>query len=342
MKKQKKIALITGIKGQDAAFLSKFLLEKNYSVIGVDVDKSKQSNWRLNELGVKSSISLKQLDLSNFNKIYKLLEKTRPDEIYNLGAKTFVKKSFDQPLVTSDTNAMGCLRLLESTRLLNLKSKFYQASSSEMFGRDKAMKKKLNEKSAFNPLSPYAVSKIFAHYITTQYRESYKIFACSGILFNHESSFRGEEFVTRKIVKNACLLKKQQINSFNLGNINSYRDWGYAGDYVEAMWKMLQYKKADDYVIATGKTYSVKYLLELVFNLIGIKYKIVNNKNSLNYIDSKGNIIVKTFYKEDTRPSDLTYLIGNPQKAMKILKWKPKTNFKELIKSMIKDELKRI
>ena len=191
-------------------------------------------------------------------------------------------------------------------------------------------------------MSPYAVSKIFAHYITTQYRVSYKIFACSGILFNHESSFRGEEFVTRKIVKNACLLKNKKIKSFNLGNIYSYRDWGFAGDYVQAMWKMLQYKKPDDYVIATGKTYSVKYLLELVFKILDIKYKIKKQNGRIYYTDSFNRKIVKTFSKKDNRPSDLDYLIGDPKKAIKNLRWTPSTNFKELIKNMIKEELNRI
>ena len=335
----KKIALITGIRGQDGAYLANFLLEKGYKIIGADRRNSEASNWRLKELGIEKSIQFEYLDLLEFSNIYNILKKIRPNEIYNLGAQTYVKSSFDQPLLTSDINALGCLRILESIRLLKLKTKFYQASSSEMFGNNKS--KILNELTPFSPESPYAVSKVFAHFITTQYRKSYNIFACSGILFNHESSFRGEEFVTRKIVKNACLLKKNLIKKFELGNIDSKRDWGFAGDYVEAMWHMLQQKKADDYVIATNKVNSVKDCVECVFEELKIPYIWKRSSGSLNLF-SNGRCLIRTNNKDELRPTDVVYLKGNFSKAKKAFNWKPKTNFKNLIKRMINEELKRL
>ena len=335
----KKIALITGIRGQDGAYLADFLLKKNYKVIGADRRNSESSNWRLKELGIEGLIQFEYLDLLEFSNIYNLLNEIRPNEIYNLGAQTFVKTSFDQPILTSNINALGCLRILESIRLINFKTKFYQASSSEMFGNNPI--KNLNENSPFLPDSPYAVSKVFAHYITKQYRTSYGIYACSGILFNHESSFRGEEFVTRKVVKNACLIKHGKIKNFNLGNIFSVRDWGFAGDYVEAMWKMMQKKLPNDYVIATNKTHSVKKLVEEVFNQLNIPYVWKKNNKSIE-LHSKGKCLIKTNSKNELRPTDVIYLRGNFNKAKNLLNWRPKTNFKNLIKKMIEEELKRI
>jgi GDPmannose 4,6-dehydratase len=335
----KKKALITGIRGQDGAYLAKFLLNKGYTVIGADRRNSEASNWRLKEIGVYNKIKFVYLDLLEFSNIVEILKEIKPNEIYNLGAQTFVKASFNLPLLTTDINSLGTLRILEAIRMLGLKSKFYQASTSEMFGNHGD--KLLNEKTEFKPESPYAVSKLFSHHITKQYRGTYGIFACSGILFNHESPLRGEEFVTRKIIKNLCLIKKGKIKNFKLGNIDSKRDWGYAKDYVESMWKILNHKKPDDFVIASGKSYTVKYFLELALGSLKIPYEWKKNKNGLCLYSNK-KMIVQTSTKTNMRPSDVFHLAGDSSKAHKVLKWKNKTSLKQLVMLMIEAELNRI
>ena len=238
---KKKIALITGASGQDGSYLSEFLLKKNYKVVAGDRRSSRNDNWRHNFLNITNKVTYEDFDLTDIDSIYRLLSKYKFDEIYNLAAQSFVKTSFTTPISTSEVTALGTLRILEMIRCLLPNCKFYQASSSEMYG--KTTSKSQNENTSFNPRSPYAISKVFAHYATKNYRESHNIFACSGILFNHESPLRGEEFVTRKIVKNLCEIKIKKRKYLELGNLYAKRDWGYAKDYVEAMWKMLQKKK---------------------------------------------------------------------------------------------------
>ena len=335
-----KTALITGISGQDGAYLSKFLLKKKYKIIGLDRRSSRDDRWRLNYLEVEKSITYEYLDLLEISSIERIFDKYKIDEVYNLAAQSFVASSFDVPISTCDVNGLGALRILEVIRNKNKKIKFYQASSSEMFGD--VLEIPQNENTAFNPQSPYAISKVFAHYITQNYRTSYGIFACSGILFNHESPLRGEEFVTRKITLGLAKIVSGEINCLYLGNINAKRDWGYAEDYVEAMWKMMQMKKADDYVIAMNKTYSVKdfineavkhYNLKIIWKGKGVNERAINLQNNRTIIK-----INPKFF----RPAEVNYLRGNPTKAKKILKWKPKVNFKELVEIMSKAEIKKI
>ena len=252
----KKTALITGVSGQDGAYLAKLLIDKKYKVIGTDRRSARSSNWRLERLGIENKIIFEEMELSELYEIQRVFKKYKFDEVYHLAAQSFVKASFNSPLNTSNITGLGTLRILETIRSINPKIKFYQASSSEMFGD--ILNKVQNEKTPLNPQSPYAISKVFAHYSTQNYRSSYNMFAVSGILFNHESPLRGEEFVTRKIIIGLIKILKKEINFFELGNIYAKRDWGYAKEYVEAMWKMLQQKKPKDYVISTGINYSIK------------------------------------------------------------------------------------
>jgi GDPmannose 4,6-dehydratase len=334
-----KTALITGISGQDGAYLAKFLLEKKYKIIGLDRRSSRSDSWRLNYLGINNKIILEYSDLIEISSMQRIFYKYNIDEVYNLAAQSFVASSFNTPISTCDVNALGVLRILEIIRNSKKKIKFYQASTSEMFGE--FLKSSQNEITSFNPQSPYAISKIFGHYITQNYRKSYKIFACSGILFNHESPLRGEEFVTRKITVGLAKIINKEIDCLYLGNIDSKRDWGYAEDYVKAMWLMMQKKIANDYVIATNQSYSVKdfineavkyYGLEIFWKGKGLTQKAINKKNN--------KIIIKIdpkFY----RPSEVNYLRGDARKAAKILKWKPKINFRELVEIMSKAYIKR-
>ena len=334
-----KIALITGISGQDGAYLAKFLLKKKYKVIGLDRRSSRNDNWRLNYLGINDKIILHISDLTEISSLQRIFDKYNIDEVYNLGAQSFVASSFDAPISTCDVNALGALRILEIIRNSKKKIKFYQASSSEMFG--KVLMKPQTEKTPFNPQSPYAISKTFGHFITQNYRNSYKIYACSGILFNHESPLRGEEFVTRKITVGLAKIIKKEIECLYLGNIYSKRDWGYAADYVEAMWSMMQKKIPDDYVIATNQTFSVKdfineavkyYNLEIFWEGKGINEKAINKKNN--------KVIIRCDHKF-YRLSEVDFLRGDASKAKKILRWKPKVNFKKLVEIMSKADIER-
>ncbi|MBI5373859.1 MAG: GDP-mannose 4,6-dehydratase [Candidatus Schekmanbacteria bacterium] len=335
-----KKALITGITGQDGAYLSKLLLEKGYEVYGAFRRTSDLHLERLKFLGIDKQINYVPFELLEFTNIYRTIEKLQPAEIYNLGAQSFVALSFEEPIFTSDVTGIGPLRVLEAIRAVNPKIKFYQASSSEMFGRVQEVPQ--NEKTPFYPRSPYAVSKAFGHHITVNYRESYKLFACSGILFNHESPLRGFEFVTRKIsygiAKIRCGLEKQIV----LGNIDAKRDWGYAPEYVDAMWRMLQQKTADDYVVATGETHSVREFIEFAFKHINInivwKGKGVNEKG----IDKKTGKAVVVLSPEFFRPAEVDLLIGDFSKAKNKLKWSPKTKFEELGRIMVESDIKRI
>jgi GDPmannose 4,6-dehydratase len=335
-----KKALITGITGQDGAYLSKLLLNKGYEVFGAFRRTAELNLNNLKFLKVDDKIKYVPIELLEFNNILRAIEKVQPDEIYNLGAQSFVQLSFEQPIFTADVTALGPLRLLEAINEVNPKIKFYQASSSEMFGKVQSVPQ--NEKTPFHPRSPYSVSKLFGHWITINYRESYNIFGCNGILFNHESPLRGTEFVTRKITLAIARIKLGLQNEVRLGNLDAKRDWGYAAEYVEAMWLMLQQEQPDDYVIATGETHSVREFLEVAFKEAGIdidwKGKGVKEKG----IDRKTGKAVVVIDPEYFRPCEVDILVGDYTKAKEKLGWAPKTTFKELAKIMVKHDLKLI
>jgi GDPmannose 4,6-dehydratase len=336
---KKKTALIYGVTGQDGAYLAKFLIKKNYIVHGVKRRSSSLNTSRIDDIykdpHEKRNFYLYYGDLSDSLSILKTIKKIQPDEIYNLGAQSHVGVSFEVPEYTANVDAIGTLRILDSIKTLGLekKTKYYQAGTSEMFG---ATKPPQNEKSIFYPRSPYAVAKLYAHWITINYREAYDIFACNGILFNHESPIRGETFVTKKIVSGLCEIVKKKNNKLYLGNIYAKRDWGHAKDYVVAMWKMLNKKKAKDYVIATGKQYSVKTFVNLVARELNIK--IIWKGSGLNEKGYWGNKSIIEIDKRYFRPTEVNSLKGNAQLARKELKWKPKYNITALIKEMIKED----
>ena len=335
-----KKALITGIRGQDGAYLSRLLLEKGYDVCGIDRRSGDSSFWRLKDLGIEKDVKILYMDLLELTNIMRTIEKTQPDEVYNLAAQSFVQTSFEQPLLTADINAMGVLRLLESLRILKSDAKFYQASTSEMFG--KAQEIPQTERTPFHPRSPYGVAKLFAHSITVNYREAYNIFGCSGILFNHESPLRGREFVTRKITYGIARIKTGLDDKIVLGNLDSKRDWGYAKEYVEGMWMMLQQKTPDDYVLATGETHTVKEFVEAAFRAGGFdidwKGEGVNTKG----IDRKSGKVFVEISPEFYRPAEVDILIGNPQKAKDRLGWVPRTKFEDLVRIMVEADIKRV
>lgn len=315
-----KKALITGITGQDGSYLAELLLAKGYKVYGL-VRRLSSPNVE-NIKHIVDKIDLLSGDLLDQTSLTEAVEISAPDEVYNLAAQSFVKASFDQPVLTGEFTGLGVTRMLEAIKKVNRKIKFYQASSSEMFGKVTETPQK--ETTRFYPRSPYAVAKVYGHYITVNYRESYGLFACSGILFNHESPRRGMEFVTRKISNAAARIKLGKQKKLILGSLEPKRDWGFSGDYVEAMWLMLQQEKADDYVVATGENHSVKEFVELAFGAVGIK-------NWEKYVEHDA-----PAYK---RPAEVDYLIGDAQKARKTLGWKPKTSFKELVEMMVKTDL---
>lgn len=351
----KKKALITGITGQDGSYLAEFLLKKDYIVHGIKRRSSNLNTQRLDHLYIdphyKTNFFLHYGDIIDSSNVSELINKIKPNEIYNLAAQSHVQTSFLTPDYTTQVNALGALRILESIRLLGLKSKtkFYQASTSELFGNSNKFKQ--SEKTPFNPQSPYATSKLFAYWITKNYRDSYGIFAANGLLFNHESPRRGETFVTRKIVIALCRIAFGLDKVLYLGNINSLRDWGHAKDYAEMQWKILQQKKPDDFVIATGRQYSVKFFLEQCckFLKIDILWK-GNNLNQVAYVKNfdpnicpklKKNMIIVKIDKKYFRPNDVINLRGDASKARKRLGWKIKTNIHQLINEMMKEEYQK-
>jgi len=335
-----KKALITGIRGQDGAYLAELLVKKGYKVYGADRRSGDSSLWRLKELGIHNKIQYIYMDLLEFSNVIDVIKKIKPDEVYNLGAQSFVQASFDQPIFTAEVDAIGPLRILEAIRLFSPKTKFYQASTSEMFG--KAQEIPQTEKTPFYPRSPYGVAKLYAHWITVNYRESYNLFACSGILFNHESPFRGIEFITRKLTDSVARIKYGLQDKVVVGNLDSKRDWGYAKEYVEGMWLILQQKKADDYVLATNETHTIRELIEYSFKHIGINIIWKGKGLSEKGFDSKTGKILVEVSEKFYRPAEVNSLIGNPAKAKKILGWQPKTKFKELVDIMIESDLKRV
>ena len=332
-----KKALITGITGQDGAYLSKFLIEKGYKVYGAFRRTADLHIDKLRFLGVDDKTEFIPLELLEFTNIYRAIEKVQPDEIYNLGAQSFVALAFEEPVYTADVTALGPLRVLEAIRAINSKIKFYQASSSEMFGKVQTVPQ--NEKTPFYPRSPYAVSKLFGHWITVNYRESYGIFACSGILFNHESPLRGLEFVTRKITHAVARMKLGLQDELKLGNLDSKRDWGYAPEYVEAMWLMLQQDHPDDYVIATGKNYSVREFVEAAFETVGITIDWVGTGMEEKGIDEKTGKTLVTIDPRYFRPAEVELLKGDYSKAERVLGWYPRTTFRQLVKIMTDHDL---
>lgn len=334
----KKTALITGISGQDGAYLAEFLLDKNYKIIGTDRRSARSVNWRLRRLEIENKIIFEEMELGEIYEIQRVFKKYKLNEVYNLAAQSFVGTSFRSPINTSNITGLGTLRILETIRSIDPKIKFYQASSSEMFGD--VLEKKQKESTPLNPQSPYAVAKVFAHYLTQNYRKSYGMYATSGILFNHESPLRGEEFVTRKIIINLIKILRKNINCFELGNLYAKRDWGFAKEYVEAIWKMLQMKKPDDYIIATGKNYSIKDFINKATKYLEMDVKWVGSGLNEKLINKQNNKAIIKINPKFFRPAEVNTLTGDASKAKKKLKWEPKTNLDELIKIMIDDELK--
>ena len=341
----KKIALIFGVTGQDGAYLSELLLKKKYIVHGVIRRSSSFNTGRIDHLyqdphEKKRNFILHYGDVTDAISVSSLIKKIYPDEIYNLAAQSHVAVSFEVPEYTANADAIGALRILEAIKFhkLNKKTKFYQAGTSEMFG--KVRESPQNENTPFYPRSPYGVAKVYAHWITVNYREAYNIFACNGILFNHESPIRGGTFVTKKIINGLCKIKLGMQDKLYLGNLSAKRDWGHAKDYVEAMWKMLQKKKASDYVISSGKQYSVKQFANFVMDELKIKYSWKGKGIKLKCYANNTSIIEqdKSYY----RPLEVDTLLGNSRKARKELKWKPKYNIKSLVKEMVEKELIRL
>jgi GDPmannose 4,6-dehydratase len=318
-----KHALITGITGQDGAYLAKFLLGKGYSVHGAIARRGTDTLWRLRELAVLNEVEIIDADLIDLSSLIRALEKSQAEEVYNLAAQSFVATSWNQPLLTAEVTAVGALRLLEAVRIVNPKAHFYQASTSEMFG--KVREPVQDENTRFYPRSPYGVSKLFAHWSTINYRESFNLHASSGILFNHESPLRGIEFVTRKVTDAVARIHLGKQKELRLGNIDARRDWGFAGDYVEAMWSMLQQPEPDDYVVATGTTTSVGEMCRCAFAHVGLNY--------MDYL-----VIDPRFL----RPAEVDIIRGNPAKARARLGWEHRTSLEALIQMMVEADLRRV
>jgi len=343
---KKKIALITGITGQDGSYLAEFLLGKGYTVHGVIRKSSTFNTKRIDHIYVdphnKTNFFLHYGDLTDSNSIYNIIHKVQPNEVYNLGAQSHVGVSFENPEYTAEVSGIGTLRILEAIRFLKIKNvKFYQASTSELFGETYG-KSIFTENSKFHPKSPYGVAKIYAYWITSVYRESYGIFACNGILFNHESPRRGETFVTRKITRFLTKKKLGSKETLYLGNLSAKRDWGHAKDYIEMQWRIMQQKKPKDYVIATGQAYSVKQFVNIAASYLGIKiFWQGKGLNEIGYIKNKNkNEIIIRIDKNYFRPNEVKYLKGDASKALKDLKFKPKYSFKALVQDMIDSDLK--
>jgi GDPmannose 4,6-dehydratase len=314
-------ALITGVTGQDGSYLAEFLLSKGYNVIGMVRRSSTMTFERISH--IQDDITILQGDLHDQSSLVDVMEQYHPDEIYNLAAQSFVPTSWNQPVLTGEVTALGVTRMLEAIRLVNPQARFYQASSSEIFGKVREVPQ--SETTPVYPRSPYGVAKVYGHLITINYRESYNLFAVSGILFNHESPRRGLEFVTRKITYGVARIKLGLAKELRLGNLDSRRDWGFAGDYVRAMWMMLQQPQPEDYVIGTGVTHSVRELCEAAFSHVGLDY--------CDYVVQDPRFI---------RPAEVDLLIANPKKANEVLGWQPTVNFEELIQMMVEADLKRV
>lgn len=336
-----KTAVITGITGQDGAYLTELLLHQGYEVYGTFRRTSSVNFWRLEELGVAKHPRLKlvEFDLTDLGTCIRLLDRARPQEVYNLAAQSFVGVSFEQPATTGEITGIGCLNLLEAIRIVDRKIRFYQASTSEMFGKVQAIPQ--SESTPFYPRSPYGVAKLYAHWMTINYRESYDIFGCSGILFNHESPLRGLEFVTRKITDSMAKIRMGKLDVLELGNIDAKRDWGFAKEYVQGMWRMLQVDQPDTFVLATNRTETVRDFVRLAAQAVGFEFEFRGEGVDEVGVDvTSGKTIVRInpkFY----RPAEVELLIGDPSKAERILGWKPQTSLEQLCRMMVEADLRR-
>jgi GDPmannose 4,6-dehydratase len=336
-----KVALITGITGQDGAYLTRMLLKRGYTVYGTYRRTSSVNFWRLEELGVAQdpSLHLVEFDLTDLGTSIRLLDKTGATEVYNLAAQSFVGVSFDQPNLTGQITGLGVLNLLEAIRTVNKKIRFYQASTSEMFGKVQAIPQ--SESTPFYPRSPYGVAKLYAHWMTINYRESYDVFGCSGILFNHESPLRGREFVTRKITDAVAKIKQGKLDVLELGNLDAKRDWGYADEYVEGMWRMLQAPAPDTYVLATNRTETVRDFVTMAFKAIDIALKWEGAGEKETASDASTGRLLVRINPKFFRPAEVELLIGDPALAKQKLGWEPKTTLEQLCQMMVEADLRR-
>lgn len=334
-----KTALVTGVTGQDGAYLAKLLLEKGYRVVGGLRRSSNSALSRLRMLGIADRIEYADLDLAELTNIMRALDRIKPDEIYNLAAQSFVGLSFEQPLYTSDIDGLGPMRILEAARQAVRDVRFYQASTSEMFG--KAVSSPQNETTPFHPRSPYGIAKLFAHWTTVNYRESYGMGCSSGILFNHESPLRGREFVTRKITRSLAMLRRGMLDVLELGNLDASRDWGFAGDYVEGMWLMLQQPQADDFVLATGETHTVRSFVETAARQLDYELEWCGRAEDEKGIDRRSGRTIVRVSRALYRPAEVDVLIGNAAKARSILGWRPRVGFDALVAMMVEADYDR-
>jgi GDPmannose 4,6-dehydratase len=336
-----KTTIITGITGQDGAYLAQLLLEKGYNVYGTYRRTSSVNFWRIEELGIQNhpNLHLVEYDLTDLGSSIALVQKVQPSEIYNLAAQSFVGVSFDQPSTTAQITGIGCLNLLEAIRLVNPKIRFYQASTSEMFGKVQAIPQ--IESTPFYPRSPYGVAKLYAHWMTVNYRESYNIFGSSGILFNHESPLRGREFVTRKITDSVAKIKLGQLDCIELGNLDAKRDWGFAKEYVEGMWRMLQADEPDTFVLATNRTETVRDFVRMAFKGAGIAVDFKGSEESETAVDTATGKTVMRINPKFYRPAEVELLIGDSAKAKAKLAWEPKTTLEQLCQMMVEADLRR-
>lgn len=335
-----KRALITGISGQDGAYLAKLLLEQGYEVFGGNRRTSSNNKWRLHELGILDDIRIIPLELLEMTNVMRVIEMVRPDELYNLAAQSAVSVSFEQPIYTAEVNALGTAKILEALRVVHPGCRFYQASTSEMFG--KVAEVPQSERTPFHPRSPYAIAKLYAHFITVNYRESYGMFALAGILFNHESPFRGLEFVTRKITHGLARIRYGAQETVELGNLEGKRDWGYAEDYVRGMWLMLQQDNPDDYVLATGKNHSVLEFTEKAAEAMGFSLEWEGQDQDKKGIDRRNGKTIIRVNPELFRPAEVDALVGDASKAQAKLGWRPNMPFDQLVATMVRADMDRI
>lgn len=337
----KKAALVTGITGQDGAYLAALLLEKGYQVYGTYRRTSSVNFWRIEELGIANhpNLHLVEYDLTDLSASIRLLEQTEATEVYNLAAQSFVGVSFDQPITTAEITGIGPVNLLEAIRIVNPKIRFYQASTSEMFGKVQAVPQ--IESTPFYPRSPYGIAKLYAHWMTVNYRESYDIFGCSGILFNHESPLRGREFVTRKITDSVAKISLGQLDCLELGNLDAKRDWGYAKEYVEGMWRMLQADTPDTYVLATNRTETVRDFVQMAFKAAGIIVEFRGQAETESAVDTATGKTIMRINPKYYRPAEVDLLIGDPEKAKQKLGWAPTTTLEQLCQMMVDADLRR-
>lgn len=333
-----KTAFITGISGQDGCYLAKTLLDQGYKVYGGLRRNSTSNLWRLERMGIRNEIEFIDFELLEQSNIMKTIAKIKPDELYNLAAQSFVGVSFEQPIYTGNASGMSVLYMLDAIKQFSPETRFYQASTSEMFGQ--VQETPQTEKTPLHPRSPYGVAKLFGHWTTINYRESYDMFCSSGILFNHESPMRGEEFVTRKITKGLVDIKNGNLDVLKLGNLDASRDWGFAGDYCEGMVKILQHTKPDNFILSTGETHSIKDFIQKAAPIVGFDLEFAGTGKDLKVIDTKSNKTIIEIDEKFYRPCEVDLLIGDSSKARKELGWKPKLNFEMLVEHMIEEEFK--